>query len=174
MSSGMDLKDLYREVILDHNRSPRNFGTLAPADAEANGHNPLCGDRLHLTVRLQGDRLADVRFQGQGCAISMASASLMSEAVKGRTRAEFTSLYQQMHALLTGRSPLAGSAALGKLAALSGVAEFPARVKCASLCWHTLDAALTQRQPGGARDRAGALPAEPGSTEPAAATVSTE
>jgi nitrogen fixation protein NifU and related proteins len=141
----MDLKDLYREVILDHNRSPRNFGALEPADAQANGHNPLCGDRLHLTVRLDGDRLADVRFQGQGCAISVASASLMSEAVKGKSRAEVDSLFGRVHALLTGRLP-AGDASLGKLAALGGVAEFPARVKCASLCWHTLEAALAQAQ----------------------------
>ncbi len=142
----MDLKDLYREVILDHNRSPRNFGRLDPADAAADGHNPLCGDQLHLSLRLQGDRLADVRFEGRGCAISVASASLMSEAVKGRTRAEVDALYRRVHALLTGeRAPNAQD--LGKLAALGGVAEFPARVKCASLCWHTLHAAL-ERSPG--------------------------
>lgn len=137
----MELKDLYREVILDHNRSPRNHGRLQPADAEADGHNPLCGDRLHVTVRMQGERLDDVRFEGQGCAISVASASLMSEAVKGRTREEIETLYQQVHALLTGRADSA-TPTLGKLAALGGVAEFPARVKCASLCWHTLHAAL--------------------------------
>ncbi len=137
----MDLNELYREVILDHNRSPRNFGRLEPADAEADGHNPLCGDRLHITLRLEGDQLADLRFEGQGCAISVASASLMSEAVKGRSRADIAELYHQVHALLTGRaSPDAVD--LGKLAALAGVAEFPARVKCASLCWHTLNAAL--------------------------------
>jgi nitrogen fixation protein NifU and related proteins len=137
----MDLKDLYREVVLDHNRSPRNFGRLEPADAEAHGHNPLCGDRLHLTLRLAGDRLADLRFEGQGCAISVASASLMSEAVKGRSRAEIDRLYDEVHTMLTGRSQQP-PAQLGKLAALAGVAEFPARVKCASLCWHTLHAAL--------------------------------
>jgi len=137
----MDLKDLYREVVLDHNRSPRNFGRLDPADAEADGHNPLCGDRLHLTLRLAGDRLADLRFEGQGCAISVASASLMSEAVKGRSRTEIDRLYGEVHAMLTGRSQQP-PAQLGKLAALAGVAEFPARVKCASLCWHTLHAAL--------------------------------
>jgi nitrogen fixation protein NifU and related proteins len=137
----MDLKDLYREVVLDHNRSPRNFGRLEPADAEAQGHNPLCGDRLHLTLRLQDGRLSDLRFEGQGCAISVASASLMSEAVKGRSRAEIAQLYDEVHAMLTGR--LAHPPAhLGKLAALAGVAEFPVRVKCASLCWHTLNAAL--------------------------------
>jgi nitrogen fixation protein NifU and related proteins len=117
----MELKDLYRDVILDHNRLPRNFGRLEPADATADGHNPLCGDRLTVSLRLSGDTISDIRFEGKGCAISTASASLMSEAVKGRDRA-----------------------ALGKLAALSGVREFPARVKCASLCWHTLNAALEQ------------------------------
>lgn len=136
----MDLKELYRDVILDHNRSPRNFGRLEPADATAAGRNPLCGDKLDVTVRMDGDRLAEVRFEGQGCAISMASASLMSEAVKGRRREEIEQLYQQVHALMTGRP---GRADLGKLAALGGVAEFPARVKCASLCWHTLNAALS-------------------------------
>ncbi len=137
----MDLKDLYREVVLDHNRSPRNFGRLEPADAEAQGHNPLCGDRLHLTLRLQDERLSDLRFEGQGCAISVASASLMSEAVKGRSRAEIAQLYDEVHAMLTGRLSHP-PAHLGKLAALAGVAEFPVRVKCASLCWHTLNAAL--------------------------------
>jgi nitrogen fixation protein NifU and related proteins len=135
----MDLKELYRDVILDHNRSPRNFGKLDPADATAVGRNPLCGDKLDVTLRMDGDRLADLRFEGQGCAISVASASLMSEAVKGRRREEIEQLYQQVHALMTGRP---GSGDLGKLAALGGVAEFPARVKCASLCWHTLNAAL--------------------------------
>jgi nitrogen fixation protein NifU and related proteins len=137
----MDLKDLYREVVLDHNRSPRNFGRLEPADAQAQGHNPLCGDRLHLTLRLQDERLSDLRFEGQGCAISVASASLMSEAVKGRSRAEIAQLYDEVHAMLTGRLSHP-PAHLGKLAALAGVAEFPVRVKCASLCWHTLNAAL--------------------------------
>jgi len=139
----MDLKELYREVILDHNRSPRNFGRLDPADACATGRNPLCGDTLDITLRMQGDRVADLRFEGQGCAISLAAASLMSEAVKGRRREEIEQLYGDVHALLTGRaSP--GGRDLGKLAALGGVAEFPARVKCASLCWHTLNAALAR------------------------------
>jgi nitrogen fixation NifU-like protein len=139
----MDLKDLYREVILDHNRSPRNFGRLDPADASATGHNPLCGDRLHLTLRLDGERIGELAFEGQGCAISVASASLMTEAVKGRGRQEVAALYHDMHQLLTdtGYQPTRD---LGKLMALAGVREFPARVKCASLCWHTLDAALRQ------------------------------
>ncbi|HEY6453437.1 MAG TPA: SUF system NifU family Fe-S cluster assembly protein [Steroidobacteraceae bacterium] len=138
----MDLKELYREVILDHNRSPRNFGRLDPADAVAAGRNPLCGDTLDLTLRLEGDRVTDLRFEGQGCAISVASASMMSEAVKGRRREDIERLYAQVHALLTGR-PNADERELGKLAALGGVMEFPARVKCASLCWHTLHAALS-------------------------------
>jgi nitrogen fixation NifU-like protein len=139
----MDLKELYRDVILDHNKRPRNFGTLAHADAQADGHNPLCGDRLHLAMRLAGDRIEDVRFEGKGCAISVASASLMTEAIKGKTREEFRHLFDEVHALLT-QHDFATPEDLGKLAALSGVREFPARVKCASLCWHTADAALAR------------------------------
>jgi nitrogen fixation protein NifU and related proteins len=141
----MDLKELYREVILDHNRSPRNFGRLTPADAEAAGHNPLCGDKLDITLRLNGDRLEDLRFEGQGCAISTASASLMTEVVKGQTREQIASLFEEIHELLTDRSH-EPQRDLGKLMALAGVAEFPARVKCASLCWHTLNAALAHQQ----------------------------
>jgi nitrogen fixation NifU-like protein len=140
----MDLKELYRDVILDHNKRPRNFGRLAPADAEAQGHNPLCGDHLHVTVRLAGDRVQDVKFEGSGCAISVASASLMSEAVKGRSRSEIAHLSGMVHAALTQRD-YEPPCDLGKLAALSGVREFPVRVKCASLCWHTLNAALERR-----------------------------
>jgi nitrogen fixation NifU-like protein len=128
----MDLKDLYRDVILDHNKS---------SDAQADGHNPLCGDRLSVFVRLNGDRVEDVRFEGRGCAISTASASLMTEAVKGKDKAAIGELFEKVHSLLTHQDAVPG-AELGKLAALSGVREFPARVKCASLCWHTLNAAL--------------------------------
>lgn len=138
----MDLKDLYRDVIVDHNRNPRNFGKLEPADAHADGHNPLCGDRLSLYVNLDGDRLQEVKFSGTGCAISVASASLLTEAVKGKTRAEVKELFEDMHTLLTRHDANVDPDKLGKLAALSGVREFPARVKCASLCWHTLNAAL--------------------------------
>jgi len=138
----MELTDLYREVILDHNRQPRNFGRLDPHDAEARGHNPLCGDRLTITLNRDGERIADLRFEGNGCAISMASASLMTEAVKGRSRAEVEALFQRVHALLTAQG--ASPDGLGKLAVLSGVREFPARVKCASLAWHTLNAALAR------------------------------
>ena len=141
----MDLKDLYRDVIVDHNRNPRNFRPMPDASAQAEGFNPLCGDRLTLYVRLDGERIADVSFQGSGCAISVASASLLTESVKGRTVPEAEQLYARMHELLT-REGAADPASLGKLAALSGVREFPARVKCASLCWHTLDGAL-HREP---------------------------
>ena len=137
----MDLKDLYRDVILDHNRQPRNFGRIEGTDAQADGYNPLCGDRLTVFVRLNGEQVADIRFEGKGCAISTASASLMTEAVKGKDRAAIQSLYDKVHELLT-QQDAAADASLGKLAALSGVREFPARVKCASLCWHTLNAAL--------------------------------
>ena len=136
----MDLAELYRDVIVDHNRSPRNRGRLAAATHHAEGDNPLCGDRLSLDVELAGDVIRDLRFEGSGCAISTASASLMSEAVKGRTRAEATELFGAVHRMLTGEPADAGR--LGKLAALAGVRAFPARVKCASLCWHTLNAAL--------------------------------
>jgi len=137
----MDLKELYRDVILDHNRHPRNFGRIEPADGRAEGHNPLCGDRLSVFVRMDGQRVADIRFEGKGCAISTASASLMTEAVKGKDRTAIRALFDKVHALLT-RADAAPDGALGKLAALSGVREFPVRVKCASLCWHTLNAAL--------------------------------
>lgn len=137
----MDLQDLYRDVILDHNRHPRNFGALEAGSAHAEGHNPLCGDRLTVSLRMDGERIADIRFEGKGCAISTASASLMTEAVKGKERAAVAGLFDQVHRLLT-RHDAAPDAALGKLAALSGVREFPARVKCATLSWHTLNAAL--------------------------------
>jgi nitrogen fixation NifU-like protein len=142
----VDLKDLYRDVIVDHNRQPRNFGKLEPADAHADGYNPLCGDRLTIYVKLDRDRIADVKFDGAGCAISVASASLLTEAVKGKTLGEVDALYHDVHDLLTKQDATADLAKLGKLAALSGVREFPARVKCASLCWHTLNAALAHEQ----------------------------
>jgi nitrogen fixation protein NifU and related proteins len=137
----MELNDLYRDVILDHNRHPRNFGGLEPADASAEGFNPMCGDRLTLRLRMADDKIGEIRFEGQGCAISTASASLMTEAVKGKTRAEALELFENVHSLLTDDAAT-GAVELGKLAALSGVREYPARVKCASLCWHTLVSAL--------------------------------
>jgi nitrogen fixation NifU-like protein len=142
----MELDDLYRDVILDHNRKPRNFGGLEPADASVEGFNPMCGDRLTVRLRLAEDTISDIRFEGQGCAISTASASLMTEAVKGKTRSEALQLFDHVHHLLTdGAAP--GGHELGKLAALSGVREYPARVKCASLCWHTLASALRSADP---------------------------
>ena len=140
----MDLAELYRDVIVDHNRSPRNRGRLESATHHADGDNPLCGDRLRLDVELAGELIRDLRFEGSGCAISTASASLMSEAVKGRTRGEATELFGAVHAMLTGGA--VDPARLGKLAALAGVRQFPARVKCASLAWHTLNAALAGRR----------------------------
>ena len=137
----MELNDLYRDVILDHNRQPRNFGPLEPADASIEGFNPMCGDRLTLRLRMADNTISDIRFEGQGCAISTASASLMTEAVKGKTRDQALQLFESVHDLLTDDAAAAGEE-LGKLAALSGVREYPARVKCASLCWHTLASAL--------------------------------
>ena len=137
----MELNDLYRDVILDHNRRPRNFGALEQADATVEGFNPMCGDRLTVRLRLADDTISDIRFEGEGCAISTASASLMTEAVKGKTRAEALQLFDRVHQLLTDDAAT-GEEELGKLAALSGVREYPARVKCASLCWHTLASAL--------------------------------
>jgi nitrogen fixation NifU-like protein len=135
-------------VIVDHNRHPRNFGALTPADAQADGHNPLCGDRLTVYVNLDGDNIADAKFDGAGCAISVASASMLTEAVKGKSRADVKQLFDEVHALLTQQNAMVDTARLGKLAALSGVREFPARVKCASLCWHTLNAALDNASAG--------------------------
>jgi len=140
-----ELRDLYQQMILDHHRRPRNWGRLAPADAEAEGHNPLCGDRLHLSLRLGDDgRIQDVRFEGEGCAISMASASMMTEAIKGKTKEEALALFDAFHAMLTEAGKPAEE--LGKLAVLSGVRAYPMRVKCATLAWHTLKQALEQGQ----------------------------
>ena len=138
-SGGMD--DLYREHILDHYQHPRNRGTLDHPDISYEDANPLCGDRIHVWVAKDGDTIRDVAFTGDGCAISKASASLMTQAVKGHTAAEAERLFEGFHALITGR-PVADGQELGKLAVFSGVAEFPVRVKCASLAWHTLRAAL--------------------------------
>lgn len=141
-----ELRDLYQEVILDHNKKPRNFGSLDGATHQADGHNPLCGDQLHVAVSLDGDRVSDIRFEGSGCAISTASASLMTESIKGKTRGEVEHLFEGFHELLTGDpSQVAeASAELGKLAVFQGVREFPVRVKCATLSWHTLKAALDE------------------------------
>ena len=139
-----ELNDLYRDVILDHNRQPRNFGELENADRIIDGVNPLCGDRMTLYVKLDGDRVEDVRFKGTGCAISVASSSLMTERVKGATIGESLALFEKVHHMLTeAGTDEAELNELGKLAALSGVREYPSRVKCASLAWHALKSALT-------------------------------
>lgn len=137
-----DLRDLYQEVIFDHNRNPRNFRVMENADREVEGFNPLCGDRLTLFLKMDGDKITDASFQGSGCAISTASVSLMTEIVKGKTEAEAETLFTQFHEMTTGKEEDVNLEAIGKLAVLAGVREYPARVKCATLAWHTLDAAL--------------------------------
>jgi len=140
----MDITELYQSLILDHNRSPRNHGAPAVVDRVADGRNPMCGDQLRVWVTLDDEgRVTDVRFAGKGCAISQASASLMTVAVKGKTRAEAEAMFERFHDLVTGK-PVddATKAALGRLVAFGGVSRFPARVKCASLCWHAMRAAL--------------------------------
>ena len=140
-----DLSDLYQEVILDHNRRPRNYGILERPSHHAEGFNPLCGDRLDLFLNIEAGRIADVGFQGSGCAISRASASLMTDAVKGRSVDEARELFERFHRMVT--TPLErGVEDLGKLSVFSGVREFPVRVKCASLAWHTLKAALDRKE----------------------------
>jgi nitrogen fixation NifU-like protein len=138
-----ELSDLYQEVILDHHRRPRNYGPLPGASRTAQGHNPLCGDRLTLYVQLQGDRISGISFEGDGCAISKASASLMTDAIKGHSVSEASALFERFHRMIT--TPFdqeVDETELGKLAAFAGVRQYPIRVKCASLAWHTLKAAL--------------------------------
>jgi nitrogen fixation NifU-like protein len=137
-----DLRDLYQEVILDHNRHPRNFGKLANANRESEGHNPLCGDRVSIFLHMEGDRIEDIAFQGSGCAISTASASLMTEALKGKSVEEARRLFHGFHDLVTTGGE---SESLGKLAVFAGVREYPIRVKCATLAWHAVQAALDQK-----------------------------
>lgn len=141
-----ELGELYQEVILDHNRRPRNFRTIDDGKRQE-GYNPLCGDRLTLYVKLEGDRIADVAFQGVGCAISKASASLMTESLKGKTVTEARELFEKFHDMVTS-SPDTASPDLGKLSVLSGVREYPTRVKCASLAWHTMKAAISGAEDG--------------------------
>jgi len=136
-----DLNDLYQEVILDHNRRPRNFHVLANASHSAEGYNPLCGDRLMLYLKVADGRIEDVSFQGAGCAISKASASMMTDVLKGRTIAEANALFDRFHRMVT-TPPDQGVEDMGKLSSLAGVREFPIRIKCASLAWHTLKAAM--------------------------------
>lgn len=134
-----DLRDLYQELIVDHNKNPRNYGVLADANRRAEGYNPLCGDKVTVYLHVDGDRVTDLRFEGAGCAISTASASLMTQAVKGKTVAEAEQMFAAFHAMVTGEDTSEETAErLGKLAVLAGVREYPSRVKCATLAWHTL------------------------------------
>jgi nitrogen fixation NifU-like protein len=139
-----ELRDLYQEVILDHSKRPRNFHSLPSANRKAEGYNPLCGDRETVYLQVEGDVLKDVAFEGSGCAISTASASMMTESLKGKTRAEADALFERFHGLITGAAEGRSGPGLplGKLEVFSGVREFPVRVKCATLPWHTLKAAL--------------------------------
>jgi nitrogen fixation NifU-like protein len=138
-----DLRDLYQQVILDHQKKPRNFRVLEAADRDAEGFNPLCGDKIHLFVKMENGVIKEVGFQGTGCAISTASASMMTESVKGKTPAEAEAIFKQFQDLVTGdTSKKANAPELGKLEVFAGVREFPVRVKCATLPWHTLRAAL--------------------------------
>ncbi len=142
-----ELRDLYQELILEHSRAPRNYRALKDADHIAEGYNPLCGDRFTVYLQMQGDSIHDIGFQGSGCAISKASASMMTQTLKGKTRSEAEELFNRFHKVVTGRSSANGDHAdLGKLAVFSGVSEFPTRVKCATLAWHTLQAALEGKQ----------------------------
>ena len=142
-----ELRELYQQVIFDHNRSPRNFHNLHGANRIAEDYNPLCGDQVTVYLQLEGNVIRDISFQGTGCAISKASASMMTDSLKGKTKAEAEALFERVHKMLT-REPdtKADPQDLGKLAVLSGVCEFPARVKCASLAWHTLYAALNEAE----------------------------
>jgi nitrogen fixation protein NifU and related proteins len=142
-----DLRDLYQEVILEHSKAPRNYRELKGSDRKAEGFNPLCGDRFTVYVQMEGDSIREITFQGSGCAISKASASMMTQSLKGKTRAEADELFHRFHKVVTGQAPTNGDQPeLGKLTVFSGVSEFPARVKCATLAWHTLQAALEGTQ----------------------------
>lgn len=137
-----DLRDLYQEVVFDHNRNPRNFRVIEHADRTIEGFNPLCGDRITLYLKMDGDRITDISFQGQGCAISTASASLMTEIVKGKTIQEAEKLFTAFHRIVTGSDDDLKLGELGKLAVLAGVKQYPSRIKCATLAWHSLESAL--------------------------------
>ncbi|MFQ5816520.1 MAG: Fe-S cluster assembly sulfur transfer protein SufU [Terriglobia bacterium] len=138
-----DVRELYQELIIDHSKKPRNFYALTDSDRSAQGYNPLCGDKVTVYLKLEGDRVQEASFQGSGCAISTASASLMTETLKGKTRAEVEALFQRFHTLVTKDNPETPAVSeLGKLAVFSGVRDYPVRVKCATLAWHTLRAAL--------------------------------
>jgi nitrogen fixation NifU-like protein len=140
-----ELRDLYQEVILEHSKAPRNYKPLPDADHKAEGYNPLCGDRFTIYLEMDGDKIREIGFQGAGCAISKASASMMTQSVKGKTKAQAEKIFHEFHEMVTGHSH-GGEDSLGKLAVFSGVSEFPVRVKCATLAWHTLEAALEGKQ----------------------------
>ncbi len=140
-----DLRELYQEVILDHNRKPRNFGVLPDANRLAEGYNPLCGDHLNVYLRMEGDRIEDVHFDGSGCAISKASGSLMTLTLKGKTLTEAEDLFKRFHHMVTSKPGDPVPEQIGKLAVFSGVCEFPSRVKCATLAWHTFKSALENK-----------------------------
>ena len=141
-----DLRDLYQEVILEHSKAPRNYRQLGAANHHAEGFNPLCGDHFTVYLQMEGDAIRDVSFQGSGCAISKASASMMTQAVKGKSKAEAAKLFDTFHKLVTTGEVNGNQSDLGKLAVFSGVSEFPVRVKCATLAWHTLEAAIEGKQ----------------------------
>jgi len=142
-----DLGDLYQEVILEHSKAPRNYKRLESANSHAEGYNPLCGDRCSVFIDYEGDAIKEIGFQGSGCAISRASASMMTQMLKGKTKEEALKLFEQFHGLVTGKEELAANEAeLGKLKVFAGVSKFPARVKCATLAWHTLQSALDGKQ----------------------------
>jgi nitrogen fixation NifU-like protein len=137
-----DLRELYQQVIVDHSKRPRNFRVLAEANRKVDGYNPLCGDKITIYVKIEDGVVRDISFQGSGCAISTASASLLTEALKGKTLEDAEALFESFRELVTGLEPSHGEQPLGKLAAFSGVCDYPTRVKCATLAWHTLHAAL--------------------------------
>ena len=141
-----DLRDLYQEVILEHSKAPRNYRPLENASQSAEGFNPLCGDRFTVYLDVQGEAIRDISFQGSGCAISKASASMMTQVLKGKKREEAEKLFEEFHKLVTGQAQGRDQADLGKLTVFSGVCEYPSRVKCATLAWHALHAALRGAQ----------------------------
>jgi len=148
----MDLQELYQQVIIDHSKKPRNFGKIAAFNREAEGFNPLCGDQLRLFLRMDGEKVADVSFEGNGCAISTASASMMTDALRGKTTSEVEKLFSDFHAMVISDPETLPSRMdaledrLGKLTVFAGVCEFPSRVKCATLCWHTLHNAIQNKK----------------------------
>jgi nitrogen fixation NifU-like protein len=143
-----DLRDIYQEVILEHAKSPRNYRALTSPTLKAEGFNPLCGDRCTIYLSMQGDVIEDIAFQGNGCAISRASASMLTQSLKGKTTADAEKLFSTFHSMVTGKDPSGDRASLGKLEVFAGVSEFPTRVKCATLAWHTFEAALHgEREP---------------------------